>query len=585
MTDLVSPFSSPIKGVLLSPIDSRSSRDFSTLNVLFTGQSLFRRAIDTHGGDTDFETAATGLGYTTVNAINGAQDSAAVHFDAISTAGSYVASDDTSRGTSYTNMQTAVTNSGIDPSDIHFVFIWIGNTDRVAIMNELNTPGTGITEAEHKSAMETYISFLKSDYPNATIVIYPNIGNNGVNTANGHVAWTAVKRAQEEIRNADASLPIAPGTFHIDRSDAQHLSDSGTAEAMQMAARLCAHIDGVGSPNNPLGPQITDASYNATADSITVNIAHDDGTDFTMTDPHRFNIVEGSNVYVPDTIVKNSATQFTLSGGDVALTAGDTVTLEWPGGTSFDMTIANILKDNATNSLPLRPKFGLNVTDATPAGFSPDDLDELKGWFDFSDTSTITTSGSEATAITDKSGGTNAARIGTGADSGTATINSLNGLEFAKGEAYSMSISATNGVTGFLVLQFVTDTTTVNFIRDSDNANSIRMYTNSSSVLVLDLQNYNLTGSTAVSASTTYIISFEVDSSGATLRLNGVQEATSASDPGFTSAWDVFGGTSFGYEGIMGEILGFDNTLTTSEMNQVGNYLADKWGGTWTDIT
>lgn len=37
-------------------------------------------------------------------------------------------------------------------------------------------------------------------------------------------------------------------------------------------------------------------------------------------------------------------------------------------------------------------------------------------------------------------------------------------------------------------------------------------------------------------------------------------------------------------QGRIAEVLVYDRALTASEHNQVGNYLAAKWGITWTDI-
>lgn len=35
----------------------------------------------------------------------------------------------------------------------------------------------------------------------------------------------------------------------------------------------------------------------------------------------------------------------------------------------------------------------------------------------------------------------------------------------------------------------------------------------------------------------------------------------------------------------MAELIAYDRVLTTEEMNEVGNYLSNKWGIIWTDVT
>lgn len=548
-------------------------------NAVFAGQSLYRRAFDLNDKEDEFITESESIGFTTANAIKAAEDSTAVHpdSDTVGNVGSWLDSS-FDRSTVYTNNITDNTLGGLDAREITHVYWMQGNADRDDIQD------SSITEAQFKAATEQVLDYLEEDYPNAKIIITPNVGELSLTTQAQNDAWTAINRPRWEIQNENANRYDNSGSIDLSLTDNQHFDDAGATERFKRDARLAAELSSVGTPNNPLGSAISTATYNDSANSVSINIAHEDATDFTMTDAERFEVVVDGTSYVPDTIVKDSATKFTLSGGSLAISSGDTVVLHWPAGSHTDIDKTNTFKDNATNSLPLRSAFNVSVTEEVVA-FEPDDLAEINFWIDPSDTGTITKSGDEATTIDDKSGGTDATTTAsTGADSGTRTINSLNALDFDKGEYYDIDVDYTSGHTIFLVLEF-DDNTTVNYIRDGDNAGTIRSYLSSSSEVVLDLDNYNLTGSTALSTGQAYIVMLEATATSAAVNVDGgSDEATSASAPGLSVNWDVIGGSSFGFDGAMGEIIGYEATLSTSEKNQVGDYLADKWGTTWTDI-
>jgi hypothetical protein len=559
-------------------------RPAGRMNALFVGQSVMARGFTSFSGAgaTAFEAEATALGFTDITTINGALDSAGVCFGTNSTAGavgSYLADGDLTEGTIFTNnLLPAVTSSGVAWADIDVVFYMIGNRDRLAIQ------GSFITEAQHKAGYKTLIDLVRARATNAIHIQVPNIGNTGLTITAAQEAWTAVERAQYEVMTENSYILPAMSLDDIPRGDPQHPTEAGHELQFERFARLAAHYFGE-TVNNPLGASIASATYNATSDEVTVNITHDDGTDFTISDSGGYWVYVNGTYQKPTTAARLDATSFKLSGS-LTIDADDTVTLSYAAGTHEDMTIADIFLDNATNSLSLRHTFGFTVTDATPAGgggFSPDDLTELKFWADPSDGASVTESGGNATVLDDKSGGTDMTAVSAAAY-GTRTINSLNVLDFDKGEYYTVAISSTGGVFGSLVMEF-DDETTVNFIRDANNSNSIRMYTNASGQLVLDLENYDLTGSTVLSTGTTYIISFTVSSAGAAFYLDGALEASSGSDPGFTSNWDVIGGSSFGYDGAIGEIVVTDASVNNTKKNQIGNYLADKWDGSWTDIS
>jgi len=558
------------------------------LNILMVGQSQAARLITAQSGagKTALIAEAQSIGYTTVNVINGAADSIGILYEAGEhknpSVKAYLASGNLTEGAAFADLVTAVTGSGIAWADIDWVvYGGQGETDRLAIQESTES---GVDKADLKAGFKKLIELVAARATNAKHLLSPCIGNTGLSTSAAKLAWTEVKEVYDEILDEDSTLKEGAGVWDEGRDDFQHRSQAGNELWGERLARTMAHYDGY-TIVNPLGAQMTAASYDASVDELLITVTHDGGADFTISEPDGFGIyIGGTRQTNATTAARVDANTIKLSGG-LSFTAGDVVTLSFPVDTSSDMTIANIFKDNATNDLPLRPNFGMSVTDNSPPGFSPDDLAELNFWVDPSDASSVTTSGGNATVLDDKSGGTDMTAVSAAAY-GSRTINSLNVLDFDKGENYTVNIDYTSGHILFFVIEF-DDNTTVNYIRDADNAGTIRSYLSSSSNVVLDMDNYNITGSSALSTGTPYIIVLEADTTnGCKIYVDGgTVEASNGSDPGLSTNMNVIGGTSFGFDGAIGEFIGYEYGLTTSEMNQVGNYLADKWGTTWTDIT
>ncbi len=285
-----------------------------TLNALFVGQSLMNRGFTlfSGAGKTAFIAEAKALGFITVNALNGAKDSAAVRYEADSGSGAYLDASNTGEGAVFTaNLVPAVTGAaslGVGWEDIDVVFHMIGNTDRLAVQNAL------ITEGQHKSGYKTLIDLVKARAPNAIHISLPNIGETALTTTDQHNAWTAIKRAQYQLTQEQAYILESCGLYDITRADSQHPDQAGYELEFRRCARLAAYYLGIGSPNNPLGAEITGATYNAAADSVTVTVAHNGGTDFTIADPDGFWITINGTKYQATSVTRNSATTFTLSG-------------------------------------------------------------------------------------------------------------------------------------------------------------------------------------------------------------------------------------------------------------------------------
>jgi hypothetical protein len=351
------------------------------LVALFVGQSLMARGFTqfSGAGRDAFIAEAEGLGFTNVIAINGARDSAGVCFGTNSTAsavGSYLDDGDDGEGTIFVDYLVAgVEDAEVAWEDIDIVFLMIGNRDRLALTTA--NGGPFITEADHKAGIKTLADLIKARAPNAIIVHLPNIGELGIDTQAQNEAWTAIERAQYEAVAEHADLLPGCSLDDITRTDSQHPDEAGHVLQFQRMARLAAHY--LGRPvNNPLGASVTAASYDGDADTITVTISHDDGTDFAGT------IGAGWWAYVngayqkPTTLTRIDADTFTLSGG-LTLAAEDVVTFSYAAGTHEDMgdPATDIFIDNATNPLPIRHVFGFVVEDATPPPPSYTPMDEI----------------------------------------------------------------------------------------------------------------------------------------------------------------------------------------------------------------
>jgi hypothetical protein len=98
-------------------------------------------------------------------------------------------------------------------------------------------------------------------------------------------------------------------------------------------------------------------------------------------------------------------------------------------------------------------------------------------------------------------------------------------------------------------------------------------------------------GSPAISLSTNYIGVVNYSTSGRDLYINGTSYGASASSTTFTNGSTWIGGsgaasvTPFTFlDGVIAEIAVYAGVLSTTDKNSVGNYLASKWGITWTNI-
>ena len=241
---------------------------------------------------------------------------------------------------------------------------------------------------------------------------------------------------------------------------------------------------------------------------------------------------------------------------------------------------------------------GGNGGGGSPA-FSPADIADLELWLDASDSSSIIQVANAVSQWSDKSGNSNHATQGTGANqptTGSVTINGLNAIDF-------------DGTTDFMVLAAgiysFSNAETTSFAVFKTNASPADFHTFS---LSGGGNRYSIGGSipdnnyrgwhgiddgggtSNVIPQTTNATIGLIHAVGTDFNLyinGGAQVGTTKPVQLFTATGGGIGALFNGNEKLTGniaEIVAYSGSKSTSEINQVGNYLADKWGISWTDL-
>jgi len=229
--------------------------------------------------------------------------------------------------------------------------------------------------------------------------------------------------------------------------------------------------------------------------------------------------------------------------------------------------------------------------------FTPLEIPSLVLWLD---ASTVTGSGGVA-VWSDLSGNGNDATQGTTANqpqTGTRTENGLNVLDFDGSNDYMILPSAlytlSDGnntiVTIFRTDSTITDQRLVSGSDDGANSRVMQRLNSGSSI-----QLRNTSGGSTVSLSTSYDTTnvhilvqrrsgstlqgyydgSTVTGSGVAQNVGGISSFILGSQPGASGSF---------LEGAYCEQYMFDDDISDAKLNQLGNYLSDKWGATWLDI-
>jgi hypothetical protein len=244
--------------------------------------------------------------------------------------------------------------------------------------------------------------------------------------------------------------------------------------------------------------------------------------------------------------------------------------------------------------LKLEDNLGVYLTEGgdylafeLPPLWTPSNTSSTVGWWDASDASTITTSGSEVTAVTDKSGNLYTLQRGTtGPTIGTRTLNGLNVFEFsgANGnvlENNSFAWNQASNALGFAAVYRLDDDglTDQDFLVSGTNSSTrigIRRLTQNNWQIIASGGSLT-TSSTLGAEPVTQMMVARFNASNSHIRIDGTQQASGAIGTVAFSSLNINGNylNQQGVEGFIAEIVFFSD-LTQTE--KIEGYLAHKWG-------
>lgn len=237
--------------------------------------------------------------------------------------------------------------------------------------------------------------------------------------------------------------------------------------------------------------------------------------------------------------------------------------------------------------LGLRSLFGIVDNAWTPA-----DLPNLYMWFDASDASTITLSGSDVTQINDKSGNNYHATQSTvslAPEWGTATINGLNVLDFNKTGNYMVTggVAALDRSMAIVAVYPTGSGTRVPVgVRDSANERSY-IGQNGLKSRFSAAEIGNIDGTTLPNSTTNVQVGFHNTAKDMRHYLNGTQDISTTftgtigsvqnyylgglNDAGTNNSFVVFNGQ-------LAEVVFTSDAISNSNREKLEGYLAHKWG-------
>lgn len=325
----------------------------NTLNALFVGQSNADKLFTAYSGagDTAFKNEAGGY-YDTVNTINGATSGTAAKQEADGGSG-YWWLDVGGKGNAYTTMESAVTASGIASSAINAIF-WVQGERDASVLDAIDLQtSASYTEAEFKAATLAVLTQMKSDFPNAKIILVPlGADTNG----NEHVGWTYARRAHYELWNENSWICEGPAHYDLSLFDDLHHDQTGYETMGERLARRIAALHGKRTSVGTLGAEIISVSFAGGTNDMLVNIQHDAGTDITGTDKRGWNCIDDGTQTGVTSVARSDATTIDVQQGSV-LVAGSVIQLLWPFGTMKSTVPSGVITDNATNAMPIRPYY------------------------------------------------------------------------------------------------------------------------------------------------------------------------------------------------------------------------------------
>lgn len=242
--------------------------------------------------------------------------------------------------------------------------------------------------------------------------------------------------------------------------------------------------------------------------------------------------------------------------------------------------------------MALVPSLRRHLPGKAVAAFSPADLSGLVGWWDASDTGTITQSGGLVSQWDDLSGNGNHLTQGTGSQqptTGTRTINSLNTLDFQGNDELTCSVTVGSDNQSFAAVVYLDNANVGRLLSanaggndfdratawelDRNNATSWNIYNNWAN-------RYSNSGSMAAAAS---VIARYVSGGECTIWVNGATGSHSANGTAGLAVTQInvggYGGGGGGYlDGILAEAIYGEEAWDDTEFGLIDTYFSTKWG-------
>lgn len=234
------------------------------------------------------------------------------------------------------------------------------------------------------------------------------------------------------------------------------------------------------------------------------------------------------------------------------------------------------------------------------APFVPSDITGLTLWLDSSNAGSINATAGAVNQWSDLSGNANHATATTTARpvTGTRTINSLNALDFDGTNHALTGASGTYGLPNGANTLFVvhasdnTGDATQHLISGLNAGSSFRAGLRFTATA---FESINRTTSLAVTtqsdarSTATKLAGYRRSGTALTPFINGVQGTNAGNSENITLTTLALGAinaaaASNRFNGLLAEVLWYNSSLSDTDVNRVGNYLATKWGFTWTSI-
>ena len=230
----------------------------------------------------------------------------------------------------------------------------------------------------------------------------------------------------------------------------------------------------------------------------------------------------------------------------------------------------------------------ITINNSLVKSFKPTDIPACELWLDANDTNTITFNGSNVSGWADKSGNGNNAIQPTSTNQPTyltTGINNKGSLEFNGSSDRMVITSFANSVTQpntiFIVATF-DDVTVSHKLIDGYITTNLRNVLETTTTPEFQMWASNgVAGGTPV-IDTTYLFNGRFNTASSILRINGIQVATGNAGANNLGTKGLTIGARYNFinfhDGKISEIIIYNDLLSDTEINEVENYLTNKWG-------